>query len=304
MKVQTSDTTITENYNVQLYKGIAAVHVLAVNPTSKELKQYGFEPPFEPVYLKNYTDDEGKEHKYMNLRLLCVIDDIEDKPVVSLYFRLRPELQLSKEGAKVRVLDKYGNNAWLSKEDFKNKTVPDNIKDNIDSEFFPCRGGEAELIAFMHKYLGVPPYQTYDRDSETYVHNPKAGEIMFENWNKIFEGDVSEIREAFNREPGNLVRVLLGVRTEEDNKQYQSFICEASTYNNSFISFRRSVNRTLTDAQRIIDSYHHDGRHSNEEYVAELVRPYNNKPTEVTPDENTNIEDIFTEDNIDNLPFD
>ena len=57
-------------------------------------------------------------------------------------------------------------------------------------------------------------------------------EARLENIDKLFKGDFSEIREAIALQPLNKVKVLFGVRTTDDNKQYQAFYTQMFLRNN------------------------------------------------------------------------
>ena len=49
-------------------------------------------------------------------------------------------------------------------------------------------------------------------------------EVRFDHIDRWFNGDFKEIKEAVANQPNNLIQVMFGVRTnDQNNKQYQSF---------------------------------------------------------------------------------
>jgi len=278
------------------YIGVAALHVIAVNPDMATLNKYGFNVDKEPEYVKTMGDAQ-----YGNTRLLCAIDDLPDKPLVSLYFRAFTEVQNNASNTKAKVIDKYGNTAWATREEIKAKEIPvyaNGKKAIIDQNYRPCHRGEEELIKFIKTYLRVTPYQYKDRKTGQFVLSKNPGECAFEHWKMLAAGDGKELQEALDLNPDGLIRVILGVRTTDDNKTYQTFIpAEFLSYGSTPV--QKDGKRIYTYAQHIIDNWQKDGRNSNETYSAEPVKEYNPKPSDVEEFEPTPFDD-----DPDDLPFD
>lgn len=277
------------------YIGVAALHVIAVNPDKATLNQYGFNTTEEPEYVKMMGDT-----KYGNVRLLCAIDDLPGKPVVSLYFRAFAELQSNGDNTKFKIIDKYGNTSWATREEIKEKKIPVYKNGNqaiIDADYKPCHRGEEELIRFIKTYIKVSPYRYKDKNTGEYVISKNPGECAFEHWKWLAEGNGKELEEALNLKPDGLIRVILGVRTTDDNKTYQTFIpADFLSYGSAPV--QKDGKRIFTYAQRIIDNWQKDGRNGNETYSAEPVKEYATKPTVVEEfEEHTPFDDP------DNFPF-
>lgn len=277
------------------YIGVAALHVIAVNPDMATLNKYGFKVTEEPEYCKTSGDTQ-----YGNIRLLCAIDDMPGKPIVSLYFRAYAEVQNNGANTKAKVIDKYGNTAWATREEIKAKAIPVYANGNkaiIDTEYKPCHRGEEELVKFIKTYIKVSPYRYKDKRTGQYMLSKNPGECYFERWKKLAEGDATEIEEALSQKKDGLIRVVLGIRTSDDNKKYQTFIpAEFLSFGTSPV--QRDGKRIFTYAQRIIDNWQKDGRNSNESYSAEPVREYAPKPSNVDEYESTPFDD-----DADNFPF-
>lgn len=295
-----------EIVNIPRYIGVGSLHVLAVNPSNKVLKQYGWnigDDAPEPEYVRSITFDNGETRNYLRLNLLCSIEDKEDVPVVSLNFKLYPEVMLNKDGTKCKIIDKYGRTAWVTKEEMREKKIPMYATGaaNIDPDYQPCHRGEEELIQFLLKYLKITPVEFYNSDTGRYQKNSNPGYCTIDNWARLCSGDVTEIRQAISMQPENCVKVILGIGTTDDNKTYQTFI------NNYYIANgARPSNGAYPAAKRAIDKYLEGGYHENETFSDEPVKVYVEKPTEEIKPANSDdkeIEKIFADPIADDLPF-
>ncbi len=203
------------------YVGVASSHVLAVNPSKKELDEIrGFESQAEPEYVKD--TDNGKE-VHINFLVKPVSEDINF--TTQLMFTLRPVPAYNRDETKVQVIDAYGNTTWANTEDAKagNKLLSANGSElKIDAKYRMAMVGEADLVAFLKKYLGVQDVFNYVNGSWVKKDNPNDYLFGLEHLKDYFKGDFSELREALQLQPNNKVKLLYGVRTTEDGKQYQT----------------------------------------------------------------------------------
>lgn len=226
----------TEGAPIKRYIGVASVFVVGVNPTKEELeKLYGRDIENAPQYVGEAEVGEDK-HKVPQVRLDFIVKadpekylDAENKPLdfvnrVSLF--LRNEYRYNKDQTKVQVIDKYGRTAWVTIEQAKAHEVPvySNGPANIDKDYRPAYFGEEELIKFLIAYLNIPSCQRYV--DEKWVMNDADklpdSEAQLEHITDYFKGDFSELRNIIGFQPNNKVKVLFGVRTTDDNKQYQA----------------------------------------------------------------------------------
>lgn len=232
----------TEAGVVKRYIGVAPVKILAVNPSKEELeKLYGTELENAPEYVGEVEVGEDK-HKVNNARLDFIIKTDADRcggidVLTKAVFFVRNEPRYNRDRTKVQVIDKYGRTAWVTIEQAKAHEIPmySNGPANLDKDYRPAYVGEEELTNFLITYLNIPSVMRYNRDNGTWkiVDNPSDSEARLEAISSYFKGDFSELRGAIALQPNNKVKCMFGVRTTEDNKQYQTVYTQMFLRNNS-----------------------------------------------------------------------
>lgn len=227
----------SKDVEFKLYVGVAPVQVLAVNPNKAELEKiYGRTFDNDPEYVSEVTVDDNK---VLNARIDFIIKTVAEKCngidyISKMSFFIRKEYKYNRDKTKVQVIDKYGRTAWVTVEQAKNHEVPmySNGPANIDKNYRPCYVGEEELTSFIKTYLRVPNVMKYVENKRTgqkewiMVDNPEDCEAILENIEKYFKGDFSEVKDAIALRPINKVKVLFGVKTTNENKQYQSVLTQ------------------------------------------------------------------------------
>lgn len=197
--------------------------MLAVNPSKAELdKIYGTDMP-APEYVVD--GDNGKE-----ARITFIVKTDPDgcggiEAINRVMFTLRNTPAYNKDQTKVQVIDDYGNASWASVEDAKagNKLMSSTGKElKIASKYRMACNGEADLVAFLKTYLCVDDAFNYVNGS--WVLKDNASDYLFslEHIKDYFKGDFSELRQAIALQPNNKIKLLYGVRTADDGKQYQA----------------------------------------------------------------------------------
>ena len=311
-----SKNASSENYvDVKKYIGVASVNVLAVNPSNSLLRQYGWQIPDgadEPKYVT--TDSEGKPSA--RVRFLVQIQDLEDKPVIGLDFWIRPEVYFNNDMTKCQVIDAYGRTAWASKTEVQGHKIPQNSNGpaNISGDYKPSHRGQADLVAFLLKYLNVTPLQTFNKDRNEWVLTKNPGRLTIDNWNALCNGNVREIKDYIALQPENRVKVILGVRTTEDNKTYQCVLI-GDTKSGAFIGNGVRVDALTgeyTSGRKAIEKarkwYDENGKDYPYTYSAMPVREWKQDATDVK--DNSEMEDLpafdspeYTTENEMDLPF-
>lgn len=212
-----------------LYKGIAPVFVLAVNPNKAESEAiFNRELEEAPNYIgETEVGPEGNKVKVPQVRINFVIQTDVDKCGIdakgNMSYFLAKSYKYNREGTKVEVINKYGESTWLPVEDVKANRVPENMKWFDTSGMRPAYIGEAALISFLKAYLNIPN-KSFTRNGETkYIKNIADAEAGFDNIDNFFKGDFSELRTILGLQPKNKVKVCWGVKTNNDNRQYQVF---------------------------------------------------------------------------------
>lgn len=209
----------------KLYKGVAAVNVLAVNPNKAELERItGRTYDEEPVYRGK--DDDGNE----TMRITFYTKTNPDAKVNSgielvlpISFTLVKARRVGQQSGKIQVIDKYGRTAWVTPAELESKSIPQYSKGpaNISADYRPAVVGEEFLINFLIKWLNIPGPANYKEGQWIMKDNPEDSEVSI-NLAKVFAGDVSELAEVVNMAREYLIKVAVGIRTTEDGKQYHA----------------------------------------------------------------------------------
>ena len=295
----------SENYvETKKYLGVASINVLAVNPNNNALRMYGWQIPEdaeEPKYVT--TNNEGK--KSARVRFLAQIQDLDDKPVISLDFWIRPDIQFNKDQTKCQVIDSFGRTAYATKTEVQSHSIPQysNGPAQIASDYKPAHVGEEALVAFLMKYLNVTPLQMFSRTTNQWTPTKNPGRLTIDNWSNLCNGNVSEIEGYIRLQKENRVKVILGIRTTDDNKNYQTFL------SSMFISNGARVDITTgeySSARKAIDRWAE--YHSGSSFSAAPVKEWSQSATEVVDNSSSeyvpNLNDpAYTTEAEDDLPF-
>lgn len=224
---QTQESTESEGFSK--YVGVGTSKILALNPTKEKLDEImGHEFPFTPTYV-----DEKDGEKVANVYFVVQTDPelcngIDIKTLAM--FTLKPKPALSADGAKVQVIDDYGNYCKVNYEDAKaHKPLPENYKIDHYNYHIACEG-EVDLTVFLKRFLNIPEALDYLKDSnEWVVKNPDSGRFRLEHVKDFFKGDFSELQEALDYQPNNRIKLLYGVKTKDDGKTLQ-VVCTNADY--------------------------------------------------------------------------
>lgn len=275
----------SETTEFKRYIGVAPVNILAVNPNKGELESiYGNTVENDPIYL-NEVEVDGKKVKQIRIDFIVKTDgekvkDAEGNPIncitrVSFFIRDTPRFNNAKD--KVQVIDKYGRTAWVTMEEYKNHSMPSYIKDGfrLDKNYRSAFWGEPELVSFIKAFLIIGnPEKWKDNTVVGLIDNPKNCEVMFDNIKTWFTGDVSEVKGAVNLQPNNQVRVLFGIRTTEDNRQYQS------VYTQMFIPMNASKKNAFAKLEKEVKDRKNAGAYPTTEFEVCDLKEYKITPTD------------------------
>lgn len=227
----------SEEFVAKRYIGVAPVYVVAVNPTKKEMESiYNTTIEDEPNYLGQAEDREG--NKVDNVRIDFIIktdaNKVGEEVISKLTFFLQKGYRYNGDKTKVQIIDKYGRTAWVTTEQAKNHEIPmySNGPANIDKDYRPCVIGEEALINVLKTYLGIQNVMKYVNGTWEMKENPEDYEAKLEHIQDYFKGDFSELKGLVALMPENKIKVMFGVRTANDGKQYQT------TYSNMVLSNR------------------------------------------------------------------
>ena len=228
----------TEGAVVKRYIGVAPVTVLAVNPTKAELEKiYDTEIEKEIEYIGE-TEVGTDKHNVAQVRLDFIIQTVADKCGIDtktkVSFYIAKEPRYNRDGSKMQVINKYGECTWLPIENVKAGTVPENLSWYEPADFRPAYVGEEDLIGFIKAYLNIPNKSYRKSNGEVVeIQDKSEAEARLDNIANYFKGDFSELKDVIALQPNNKVKVLFGVKTTDDNKQYQAVYTQKFLKNNN-----------------------------------------------------------------------
>lgn len=282
-----------EFFDARKYVGVAAINILAINPNNEKLRKYGWNIPAdaeEPTYIVNRKDQNGNDVKSARICFLVQIQDLDEKPIVSLNFFVQTGMMVSKDGLKCKIIDQYGRTAWATREEIKSGSVPiykTGNAANICFPYKPCHRGEEELIRFLFKYLNITPFDIFDFASNTWKTSVNPGKLTIDNWDALCNADVKEIAEYVALQPENRVKVILGLRMTDENKAYQAFLSDGFIGNAAPIG----MDGEYTTAKKLITKFYE--RNDADHYLFEAKPVHEWKPvaTEVKEKQTTMFDD-------------
>lgn len=205
------------------YVGVGSSYVIAVNPTKKELEAiYGREMK-EPEYV--VKTDNGEEARVTFIVKTDPENNNGIEVINRVMFTLRKAPAYNRDQTKVQVIDKFGNTTWAFTEDAKagkKLLSAGGTPLKIDDKYRMAGVGEAELVNFLKIYLGVEDVFNYIDGSWVKKENENDYLFGLEKVAAYFKGDFSEIKDAIALQPNNKVKLLYGVRTTPEGKEYQA----------------------------------------------------------------------------------
>ena len=225
-----------EATEIKRYIGIGACKVVGFNPTKAQIKELmGYEPNEEPVYVGT-QDIDGKQVKFARISIVVrtipeKCNGIEITPRVTFF--ISNEVRYNRDKTKVQVINKYGETTWLPVEDAKAGKVPESLSWFEPADFRPAYVGEEELTAFIKAYLNIPNKSFRDANGNVRERADKSeAEARLDCIKDYFKGDFTELKTILSLQPKNKVKVLFGVRTATDGKQYQTAFTHMFLKNN------------------------------------------------------------------------
>lgn len=214
----------TEGGVIKRYIGVAPVTVVGVNPTKAELETIYNTTLDKEVEYTGTQEVDGVSVPYVRLDFIVKGECGEEEFITKHSLFLRKSGRYNKDKTKIQVIDKYGRTAWVTKEQLSNHEIPQysNGPANLDKDYRPCYVGEEDFTNFIKTYLNIPNVQKYVDGKWVLVDNPAECEARLDGIDKLFTGDFKELKEILSYQPNNKVKILFGVRTTDDGKQYQA----------------------------------------------------------------------------------
>lgn len=274
------------------YSGVAPVYIKAVNPNKKEHEAL-FNTTLDeaPKYVDTKEDQNGNTYK--NARIAIVLQPDAEKigfemPLQTMALFLQDRPRVGATSGKTQVIDKYGRTAWVTEDELAAHAIPiySNGPADLDKDYRPAYVGEEELMEFVKAYLCIPSITMWDNETRKMVPNtkvkPEECECRFDNLDKIFKGDFTEIEDALGFQPTNKVKVLFGVRTDLESGRLYQTVYTKKFLRNSATNFS-SLDKEI---QEMIKNANANGRVLNTEYDVAPIHEYVVTPTTFQPSEN------------------
>lgn len=263
----------TEGLEIKRYIGVAPVYVLAVNPNKTKLEElYGRSLDKEPEYV---TEKDGVKSARIDFIVKTNAEKCDGIELITkVSFFVANDFVYGKEKTKTKVIDKYGRTAWVTKEELKEHAIPQYSTGpaNIDKDYRQCYRGEEELTEFLKAYLNIDNVQTYDNTTGKWkmVEHPEMCEARLDHIEDYFKSNFKELVDGVNSQPNNQVKVLFGVKTTDDNKQYQYVFTQ---------KVLRNGVRKYNTLQAVLDEKKANGSYPNTEFEVCALKEYGVEPT-------------------------
>jgi hypothetical protein len=263
------------------YIGVGSTFIKGVQPTKKEIDEFfGYESQNEPEYV--VTTDNGKEARITFLLQTDpeVNNGIELKTRAMFTLRLVPAY--NRDQTKVQVIDGYGNYTWANIDDAKAGKPILTANGNpakIDTKYRMACVGECDLVAFLKKYLWIT--DAFNYVNGVWVKKEDADNYKFalENIKDYFNGNFKELKDAIALQPNNKLKLLYGVRTTEEGKQYQA-VCTRG----ELILPNATNESAMTRLEKNLANAKQNGAYQNIDYRVQKLQEYVVEPTNLTSD--------------------
>jgi hypothetical protein len=211
----------------KVYLGKRSFIIAAVNPNEAWMKANGFyvsEDEFKRTgTMQTKNKPEGVKNRFAKIDIY--IKDalnLPDSIIIKASYMLQERYNMSNDGGKCQIINKYGGSLWVPTEEAKtlqlsnpyigqNPFVLDNIK--------PALVGEEGLVAFIRALRNLNNVK-----EDTTQEDRKKLSSMFDkkDLDKLFQGDFKDIT-ALLMAGSSTIGFLLGAKTSDKGTVYQDF---------------------------------------------------------------------------------
>lgn len=262
----------------KLYIGVAPVFIVGVNPNKAEYeKLFNRTLDDAPVYIgEGEVGPEGDRVKVPQIRIDFIVKTDAEKCGVELTdritFFLSKAMNFNRDRSKVEVINKYGESTYLPIACVEGaEPIPDNMKWYDTSGMRPTYIGEADLTAFIKAFLNIPS-KSYRKGNEVvFIKNLADAEAKLDKIESYFRGDVSELKSVIGLQPNNRVKVMFGVKTTDDNNQYQA------VYTKKFL---KNIVNDYSKLDEDLQARKNAGAYPSVEFLAEPIKEYTVESTD------------------------
>lgn len=274
------------NSNFLNYIGVGLFKIVAINPNRQKLNEMypNSTSTEEPVYFNK--DKDGSD--VFRIDIYCKLFENPDIPnyIHKVTFFLRNTPLLNRDKTSVKVINNYGQTIYIPIDHYKANTLPENLS-WFPTPYKPCYPGQEEFIAFLKAYFATKELNKFVDGQPVRIEKPEDAEMFIEDVQAFLKGDLTEIADIV--EYDNPIKIVVGVRTTDDNKVYQD------TFLQRFI---KANTKDYTYVQRHIDDAKNAGKYPNTVFSIENIHVYSN---DVEKSVNTSTIPSYTDDNINEL---
>jgi hypothetical protein len=113
---------------------------------------------------------------------------------------------------------------------------------------------------------------------------PNADDYKFalEDIKKYFDGDFSEVKDAIKLQPNNKVKLLYGVRTNDDGRQFQAIATR-----NNFVLRNSAGSNAIARLEKELFNAKQAGSYASTEFKVQELAEYNVEPTDLSQPANS-----------------
>jgi len=194
----------------KLFTGLRNMKVVAINPTKAQLEALGYRPQNEP----NYASMDGDTKKLRLDFFLQGVGETADEGVrTKIAFFLENKHRANQAGTKAEWINDLGRTAWGTPDE-----APSELKWFDAETARPCKIGEGDIHLFLINWLNISPQD----------------EAKLDNFEKLFDGDYSELGGLLAANSDNEIRVLLTVRDGKYQSVYNRYFDRATNKRNTY----------------------------------------------------------------------
>lgn len=217
---------VNEAASFPLYTGVLSGKIISINPNKKELEAiYGHPFEKEPEYL-----GVDPQTGIKRLRIDLIVKTIPEKcngvdTIVRISTWVSEATQYNADKTKVKVINPYGQTAWLTKEEYKEKRLPEGIPASmfVMEDPRPCLIGEERLSRIIQAAVNIPRVVA-DFSTGELIKDKASAQCRLDSLKEIFKGNFAELRSILP--VMKVFKMGAGVRTTDDNRTYQDWFLD------------------------------------------------------------------------------
>lgn len=209
----------------KVFLGKRSFKIVAVNPDEawmKANKIYVSDTEFNRhglVQTKNKPEGTMNKFAKVDIFIKDVFDD-EDSQILRVSYNIQQRYQVSNDGKKAQIINKYGNTLWVPVEEAKTLVISNPM---IGTSKYVLDGiklalvGEESLVTFIRslRNLNNVKFETTEEDKAKLTSQFSKADL-----DKMFAGDFNDITKLLTF--GDVtIGFLLGARTSDKNTVYQ-----------------------------------------------------------------------------------